>query len=71
MRRVLPGGATLGGSDEPVVVCRTQAAVMVRTRPRKVPDSGQQKDGLTEMTGQVHDQPAEKPHPTGSRRRST
>jgi len=39
MRRVLPGGATLGGSrhggDERPVACRPGAAVLVRTSPRR------------------------------------
>jgi hypothetical protein len=38
MRRVLPGGATLGGGDERPVAVRPAAAVLERTRLRRPPD---------------------------------
>ena len=51
MRRVLPGGATLGGGshggDERRVACRPRAAVLERTRPRKAADLPQTVVGQT------------------------
>lgn len=38
MRRVLPGGATLSGSEDRPVAIRRGAAVVERTRPRRPAD---------------------------------
>lgn len=50
MRRVLPGGATLGGGDARPVACRPGAAVLERTRPVDPTKTG---DGQTEGDGRT------------------
>jgi hypothetical protein len=62
MRRVLPGGATLGeashGGDERPVACRPGSAVLERTRPRRPADLPQPGAGQT-----AADKPASAPSP--------
>jgi hypothetical protein len=62
MRWVLPGGATLGGSnrgdDEQRVACRPLAAVLERTCPRKAAPTifiSYRRDDSEAMTGRIDD----------------